>query len=673
MTAIQEKIHELTDLLNRYRNAYYNLNRPSVSDEVYDRLFDELADLEKRASFQMSNSPTRTVGYAVVSGLEKTRHAIPLLSLEKTKSVEDLVKFAAGHDILLMLKLDGLTIKLTYENGELVEAATRGDGDEGEVITHNAGAIQGVPQHIPYHKRLVVTGEAFIHENDFVELQETLLDSSGKPYRNGRNLAAGSVRLLDAKTCLKRRVCFLPFNVLEGLEETPSLAELKSERLFLLRSLGFGLCNFKVVKEGSAEKLTQTINLLQDSAKQNGIPIDGIVATYHSVSYSKTCGRTGHHWKDGMAYKFQDDLYETTLRAIEWTPARTGVISPVAQFDPVTMDGCEVSRASLHNLTFIRGLELVPGCRILVSKRNEIIPHVEENMDRGHFSMKEAVPDTCPSCGAVARVNTTAVIIEGQERVTQTLCCDNPDCPARHLRKFVHFVSRKAMDIKGLSEATLEKLIGRGWLRVFPDLYRLDQYKDEILQMEGFGQKSWDRLWNAIQKSRNTTFERFVISMDIPMIGNTASRVLSRQFNGDLTAFERAADEGQDFTQLEDFGDTLNQNIHSWFQERKNKELWEELKSMVTIENTGNAENMKQENPFKGCTIVVTGKVEPYTRDEMHAAIQRLGAKPGSSISKKTNYLVCGENAGSKLEKARSLGVPVLNPQEFFQMAGLNN
>lgn len=662
-----QRIRELTDRLNLYRHEYYNLSAPTVSDAAYDRLFDELAALERQTGITMADSPTQTVGYTAVSSLEKTRHPIPLLSLDKTKSVDELMRFSGGRELLLMLKLDGLTVKLTYENGELQEAATRGDGSEGEVITHNARTFRGVPLRIPYQNRLVVTGEAFIHKKDFDVLKENLLDSTGKPYRNARNLASGSVRLLDGAACKERRISFIPFNVLEGFDEMPAAQNNKNEKLYQLHELGFSLCSsYLTLGAYTRDGIAAMMEQLKREAEEQDIPIDGIVATFNDVAYSKTCGRTGHHYKDGMAFKFADDYYETVLQTIEWTPSRTGEISPVAVFDMVEIDGCEVSRASLHNLSFIKGLELMPGCRILVSKRNMIIPQVEDNLDRGSFDAGSLFPKVCPCCKEPTRIHVSRT----DKRVTETLCCDNLYCETRRLRQFVHFVSKKAMDIEGLSEATLEKFIGRGWLHSFMDIYRLDEHLAEIVKMDGFGEKSWQRLWDAIQASRNTTFERYLIAMDIPMIGNTASRELCRAFNGSLTSFEAAIDSSYDFTQLADFGDTLHNNIHNWFRDEENRYLWEELQMTMNIEKTVAMPTISQDSPFAGKTIVVTGKVEPYTRDGINAKIASLGAHPSSSVSKNTDYLVCGEKAGSKLQKAQSLGVTVLSPAQFFQMAG---
>lgn len=662
MTAYQ-RIHHLTTVLNRYRHEYYNLNAPTVEDQVYDRLFDELAALEKETGIRMGNSPTQTVGYPAVSKLEKTTHAIPLLSLDKTKSSEELLAFMGKQGVLLMLKLDGLTIKLTYENGVLQEASTRGDGNEGEIVTHNVTGITGIPSHIPFKGRLVVTGEAFIRPSDFAVLQATLVDSNGKPYKNGRNLAAGSVRLLDAKVCKERRINFMAFSVLEGFD---NLA-LKSERLMQLWSLGFTVCHYlKSNRKMKLEELETGIKMLRDYAKKYDVPIDGTVISYNDVAYSKSCGRTEHHYKDGLAFKFEDDLFKTKLQTIEWTPTRTGEISPVAIFDTVEIDGCSVSRASLHNLSFIEALELRPGNRIIVSKRNMIIPHVEEKLDRGAFDLQSVIPAKCPCCGEPTRIH-----INSETNGTKTLFCDNPACETRRLRQFVHFVGEKAMNIEGLSEGTLEKLIGRGFLHSFMDIYQLDRYKDEVIKMDGYGERSWQRLWDAIQRSRDTTFERYMIAMDIPMVGNTASRTLSRQFNASLEAFEDAIFQQFDFTQLPDFGETLHKNIHAWFQSEENWYTWAELRNYVTIAPpVAPVPIAVPGNPFMGKTVVVTGKVEPYSRTGINAKIEALGARAVSSVSSKTDYLICGENAGSKLEKAQSLGITVLTPAEFFRMIG---
>lgn len=660
------RLRDLTARLNQYRDEYYNKNAPSVPDEVYDRLFDELAALEEETGIRMANSPTQTVGYPAASKLEKTAHDPPLLSLDKTKSSTDLLGFIGEQQIMLMLKLDGLTLKLTYENGQLIEAATRGDGSEGEVVTHNARGISGIPQTIPYKERLVVTGEALIRPSDFERLCAILTDADGTAYKHSRNLAAGSVRLLDTAECSKRKVTFLPFGVQEGFAELKR----KSDKLYRLAGLGFSPCKFVVTRRKlSVQELETGISRLRSDAREHDLPIDGIVAIYNDIAYSAACGRTGHHYKDGMAYKSEDELFETVLLRIEWNPTRTGEIAPVAVFEPVQIDGCEVSRASLHNLNFIRDLQLKPGCRVLVSKRNQIIPHIEGNLDRaGDYNLADAIPRACPCCGQTTRVHVSR---RNKTCATMTLFCDNERCETRRLRQFVHFAGKKAMNIEGLSEATLEKIIGRGWLHSYMDVYRLDSHAAEITAMDGFGEKSWQNLWAAIQRSRDTTFVRYLVAMDIPLVGRTASGVLAKQFGSDLGAFEEAALTGYDFTRLPDFGEALNESIHTWFEDEDNLYVWEELQTMVTIQKpqpeSGTAASAS--NPFAGKNVVVTGKVEPYTRSEMNSLIESLGAHAQSAVSGKTDYLVCGESAGSKLAKARQLGVTVLTPNLFFSMA----
>lgn len=664
-----DRLRALTAQLNRYRYEYYSLNAPTVSDEAYDRLFDELGQLERELGVQLGNSPTQTVGWPAVDKLKKVPHPIPLLSLDKVKRVEDLCAFMGDQLVLLMPKLDGLTLKVVYENGVILEASTRGDGDVGENITHNVRGISGIPTKIPYQGRLVVTGEAFIRPSHFEAIKATLLDSSGQPYKNGRNLAAGSVRLHKSEECRKRRVTFMPFNVLEGFDEL----ENKSDKLKQLTPLGFTHCYYLATNRKLTQEETETgIKRLRQYAKDYDIPIDGIVVTYNNIAYAKSCGRTGHHYKDGIAYKFENELYETVMTCIEWTPSRTGEIAPVAILKPVEIDGCTVSRASLHNVSFIEGLELMPGNRVLVSKRNQITPHVEENLDRGGFCMEHAVIQSCSCCHQPTRIHVTRTVVNGVERIVKTLFCDNPNCATRRLRQFVHFAGNKAMNIVGLSETTLEKLIGWGVLDHCLDIYHLDEHRDEILMIDGFGEKSWQNLWDAIQRSRDTTFERYLIAMDIPQIGNDASRTLARRFHSSLDEFEAAVCGGFDFTQLPDFGDTLHQNINNWFGLEENWYLWSELRRYVHIAPPKPEQaEPDRDNPFVGLTIVVTGKVEPYTRSEINAKIEALGAHAGSSVSSKTNYLVCGENAGSKLDKARSLGVTVLTPAQFFQMAGV--
>ena len=660
-----EQIRELTVQLNQYRHEYYNLAAPSVSDAVYDRLFDELSNLERETGCVMANSPTQTVGYPAVSSLSKVTHDIPLLSLEKTKSITELVDFVELQPIYLSLKLDGLTIKLVYEDGTLQQASTRGDGEKGENVTHNIRAVAGVPQHIAYSARLVVTGECFIRRKDFKELQATLLDSSGKPYKNGRNLASGSIRLLDSAACATRRLTFLPFGVLEGLDDIISeqAHDSKSARLGVLAELGFGQCPAVLFDQPvSAMNMESNIKEMTRIADALDLPIDGMVVTYDSIPFSKACGRTGHHYKDGLAFKFEDGMEETVLREVEWNPTRNGVIAPVAIFDPVEIDGCQVSRATLHNLTVIKRLGLKLGDRILVSKRNMIIPKVEQNLDRSAGVLE--FPTACPCCGGATSIRLGA----DDKEPCEFLCCTNPDCSDQFLRKLVHFVSKKALDIDGLSEATLTKFIEQGWLGSYLDIFHLDEHREEIIAMDGFGEKSYQKLWTAIQQCRSTTFERFVVALDIPMVGRTASRALAKQFGNNLEQFLQAAKERYDFSVLEDFGPTLCGNLHDWFTHSENLELVTQLRTELTLEASTEVFTERMENPFAGKTVVVTGTLEHFTRESIQEKLFSLGAKAAGSVSKNTDYLIAGEKAGSKLTKAQSLGVPVLTEQEFLSM-----
>ena len=418
-------------------------------------------------------------------------------------------------------------------------------------------------------------------------------------------------------------------------------------------------------------QLEAQIKSLTDLAAISDIPIDGMVLRFDGLAYSQSLGRTGHHYNDGIAFKFEDDMYETIFRSIEWQTGRSGEIAPIALFDTVEIDGCEVSRASLHNLSFIKNLELYPGCRILVSKRNMIIPHVEENLDRDCYAREKVAPARCPCCGHPTRIHTTRNTVNGEEKVTAALFCDNEQCEARKLRKFVHFASQKAMNIVGLSEAILEKFIGKGWLHSYMDIFFLDKHRSEIVQMEGFGVRSWQNLWDAIQHSRITTFEQYLTAMDIPMVGSTASKAICQRFRGNLAEFETAVCQSFDFTQLPDFGETLHRNIHQWFHSEENWTIWTELRRLVCIKTyQPPAVGAGMSSPFVGKTLVVTGKVEPYTRDGINAKIESLGAHAGSSVSSKTDYLICGENAGSKLAKAQKLGIKILSPDKFLRMAG---
>lgn len=659
------KVTALVAKLNRYRHEYYNLAAPSVSDAVYDHLFDELQELERKTGIILSNSPTQTVGAVPVSSLEKVKHLIPLLSLDKTKQMEELLEMAGRSASLLMLKLDGLTVKLCYENGRLVEASTRGDGETGELVTHNIPAFYNVPVSIPHKDRLVVTGEGIIHRDDFERIKGEA--AGGKETGNARNLAAGSIRLLDPAACRKRHIHFYAFYVVEGMEGFGKIADSRGKLLETMRSLGFEVCPFiPLTEKVSMDELEKGIRYLRDIADDRMLPIDGMVLRYDSLSYSRGCGRTGHHYKNGIAYKFEDGVQETAFRSVEWTPGRSGEIAPVAVFDAVEIDGCCVSRASLHNISFIRDLELHPGCRILVSKRNMIIPHIEENLDRGYYA-DSMIPEKCPCCRNPVRIYARK---GSNGRIVETLHCDNPDCRNQLLRRLVHFAGKKAMDISGISEAVIDRFIEKGFLHTCQDFYHLDRYREEIIRMEGFGERSYEKLRESVEKSRNTTFVRYVVAMDIPLIGRTAGRALDCFFKGNLQEFAKAAVDCFDFTSLSDFGEKMSRSIWEWFHNGENLKRWKTLQKEFHFEER-EEEVMKdrtKNNPFAGCTVVATGKLENFTRDGINSRITGLGATAGSSVTRKTDYLICGEKPGSKLTKARELGITVLTEQEFLDM-----
>ncbi|NDO52062.1 NAD-dependent DNA ligase LigA [Lachnospiraceae bacterium MD335] len=672
MLQTAQQIHELVNKLNRYRYEYYNENASSVSNTVYDHFYNKLECLEKETGIILSNSPTQTVGYKAVSNLEKVKHPIPLLSLAKTKSVHELVSFLKNQEALLMLKLDGLTIKLVYENGTLVEGSTRGDGEEGELVTHNISAFQNVPLSIPYKGHLVLSGEGFIHKSDFEQLKDTLVGSDGKLYRNARNLASGSIRCLDANVCKERKVSFCVFNILEGMDEFEDIRDSRYSMLSILKNYGFDVCPFVPISQDvSVEDIEMQIQKLTELAESEDIPIDGMVLRFNSFSYSASLGRTGHHYNDGIAFKFEDDTYETVFRSIEWQTGRSGEIAPVAVFDTVEIDGCDVSRASLHNLSFIEGLELHSGCRILVSKRNMIIPHVEENLERGNS--QNMIPAACPCCGRPTRIQTK---IGDKGRTIKTLHCDNPECDSRILQRFVHFTEKKAMNIRGISEATLDQLIQSGILKSYQDLYHLDSHREEIIALEGFGEKSYENMIAFINESRNTTFEHYVVAMDIPLVGRTVSRLLNQYFHGNLRDLELAAVSRFDFTCIEGIGDIMSSNIQEWFRNSDHLLLWRGLQKELYFESGLDGKTSREEidmnettnNKFTGCIIVATGKLQNFTREGINDKIISLGAKPRSSVTKKTDYLICGEKAGSKLEKARELGITVLTEQQFLAM-----
>lgn len=655
-----ERIHYLVEYLNKCADEYYNGNAPTLSDAQYDALFDELTALEQEIGLILPNSPTQRAGFEAMSELQKVQHSIPLLSLAKTKDVKDVVEMLKQNNGFLSLKLDGLTVKLTYENGELTEAATRGDGAVGEVITHNAKVFKNIPVKIDYNERLVVTGEALIDIPTFERINEEIENDEDK-YSTPRNLASGSVRQLDSKICAARGVKFYPFNVLEGFDEIP----LKSERLKKLVDLRFGTNFHEAVSidRDTAETVEKKIFGLKLKAEENGLPIDGVVFSFDDVAFAKAQGKTSHHFKDGIAFKFGDPHFETVLEDINWNISRTGQLTPIAEFQTVEIDNTNVNRASLHNMTFIENLKLLPGDRILVSKRNMIIPHVEENLsaneqDREDYKLK--FPEICPVCKSDTVIKTT--VSDGRD--IKVLFCGNQNCAGRQIKKFTHFVSKQAMNIDGLSEATLEKFIAKGWITSLTDIFKLDRYKSEIVGLEGFGEKSYNNLLEAITKARKLKLSNYLVAMNIPLVGKSAAKDMSELFLGDFNEFLTAIKLGYDFSGLDGFGEIMNEEIKRWFKNPDNLAEFQEVAEYLEFEPEG-AKVTDTDNMFFGKTVVITGTFEKYTRDELTEKLQSLGAKVTGSVSKKTDYVLCGENAGSKLSKAKSLDVAVILEQDL--------
>lgn len=660
-----------TEELKRHCDLYYNFNSPEITDAEYDRLFDELKFLENKTGVTLSGSPTSTVGYDVKSKLEKVSHDIPLLSLDKTKDVDELVKFMGNHKCLLMYKYDGLTVELIYNEGNLIQASTRGDGYTGEDITHNAKTFKNIPLTIPYNGFLRVVGEAIIHKHDFQKINDNL-PAGEKPYANARNLAAGSVRQLDSAVCDTRNIHFMLWDVLEGLDDLPTLDDLfpasdsRMTKFFACERLGFELpyaCRFE--QESSAFIIQDAIEHMRDQAIEKGIPIDGMVMKYDSISYSKQKGGTSHHNNDGIAFKFEDETAETVLREIEWSMGRTGQLTPVAIFDPIELDGTIVTRASVHNLSYIKDYDLNIGDKLKVYKANMIIPQILENISATERGTKHGVqyPDACPVCGGSIRVE--------QVNDTESVYCDNPKCNGKKLGKFSHYVSKPAMNIDGLSEATLEKFINNGWLTDFTDLYHLNRYDKEIMRMEGFGKRSYDKLMTAIEASKSTTLARLLISLGIPYIGRTASKAISNYCAGDPYKFIELINDDFNWMQLEDFGEVMSASLKDWFSDDDNFKLYHCIVGHLNIQIEKAITTPVADNPFNGKVVVATGSLQNFTRDGIGKKLEELGAKVGSSVSKKTDYVIAGEKAGSKLTKAKELGVPVLTETEFMAMIGM--
>lgn len=650
-----KRIKDLVKQLNEYRDSYYNEARPVVSDAAYDKLFDELSELEKETGVVYANSPTQTVGYVVKSELEKVKHSHPMLSLDKTKSVDDLVKFAGEKDCILSLKMDGLTCLLTYENGELVQAETRGDGEVGELITHNAKVFDNIPLTIDYKGHFEIEGEAIITYDDFNKINESL--SEDKKYKNPRNLASGSVRQLDSKIASQRHIKFIAWKVPTEVASNSFI-----NRLQYAAELGFDTVPFLPIRGNSnAEFINIVIEQLQRRANERNFPIDGLVATYNDITYGESLGMTGHHPKHSIAFKFYDEEVETVLKNIEWSMGKIGSLTPVAIFDPVEIDGTMVERASLHNVSILTKLDLQIGDTIIVYKANQIIPQVKENLSaKDRESAYIRIPSQCPVCES-----STQIVKENDSEV---LMCTNPHCKGKLLGRVSHFVSKKGMDISGLSEETIKKFIELGWITEITDVYNLGQHYDRLSTMSGFGKKSVNKLRKSIENSKTVRLDKFITSLSIPGIGTSQSRELAKVFNT-WDDFRDASVGCYNFTQIDGFGDVLNKNIHSWFKDVSC--IAEQLASLMTFKTE---EKRNTDNSLDGKSFVVTGKVFRFrNRDEIKSEIEKQGGKVTSSVTKSTYALINNdiESNSSKNKKAKELGVQIINEDQLIEMLGM--
>ena len=644
------RMKELIAKLKEADIAYYRDDDPIMSDREYDQLTAELQELESKTGVVLSGSPTQHVSGAILESLTAVRHTKPMLSAKKTKSVEDLVKFADKSQVILSWKLDGLTIVLRYKGGKLDQAITRGtDGTVGEDVTHTVRTYLNVPLEIPTTDDFEVRGEGVISWEHFDIINSGLEE----PYVSARNLAAGSTRKLDATESGKRFLEFFAFDLVSDyLEPHSKLAQLQ-----LLERNGFSVVPYIYIDAiGNPEIVRDSIQKFDPT--KFAYPVDGLIMEYDDRFFGASLGATGHHENRMIALKWQDELARTVFTGVALATTRTGMVSITGLFEPVELGGTSVSRAYLHNLDIFEEFQFGIGDEIEVFKANMIIPQIYTNKTQSNTFV---LPMTCPCCGEPLTVKMTS-------GGTRQLFCENPHCTAKLIRKFTHFCSKTRMNITGVSERTMEKLIGNGWVHTFGDLYTLENHKDAIVETEGFGEKSYARLQAAIEKSRHCTLGKFIAGLGIPMVGRHAGRDLDKFFDGSWNSFEQAIRDGFDFTQLPDFGEVMHKNIYAWYADADEAKLWKPLLEHIIFEKEHSDMSINTNNPFAGKTVVATGKLENYTRDGIQMKLLSLGANPASSVTKKTDYLIVGENAGSKLAKANSLGVKTLTEAEFEAM-----
>ena len=644
-----QRLKELVGLLNEASRAYYQESREIMSNFEYDKLYDELAEIEKNTGIVLSDSPTVHVGYEVLSQLPKETHESPMLSLDKTKEVEGLVSFLRGRKGVLSWKLDGLTIVLTYNNGELIKAVTRGNGIEGEVVTNNAKVFKNIPLRISYKDELIIRGEAVITYPDFENINQSIGGIDAK-YKNPRNLCAGSVRQLSNEVTAKRNVKFYAFSLIkaDGVDFSNSI----EYQLQWLEKQGFQVVESRMV---SAEDIAENVEYFAEKIKTYEVPSDGLVLMYDDIKYGLSLGTTAKFPRNGIAFKWKDEIAVTTLREIEWSASRTGLINPVAIFDPVELEGTTVSRASVHNLSIIDELELGIGDEIEVYKANMIIPQIAENHTR---SRNLDIPEVCPVCGGKTEIKSI--------NSTKTLYCTNPDCQAKKIKLYTHFVSRDAMNIDGLSEETLEKFIDMGYIHEFADIYHLDRFESEIVGTKGFGQKSFDNIVDAVNKSRNTNVIRVLYSLGISNIGLSNARLICREFNYDIELIRNATTGS--LVCIDGVGGVIADTFTAYFNSDENNR---HLDNLLKELNLKKLEESDKEQIFNGKTFVITGKVNHFAnRNEVKAKIEELGGKVTGSVTSNTDYLINNDSMSnsSKNKKAKELGIDIITEEEFISM-----
>lgn len=646
-TALQQ-MKELVKKLNLAAKAYYQEDREIMDNREYDALYDRLEKMEKETGIVLADSPTVNVGYEAVDVLPKETHETPMLSLDKTKDRETLREFIGTQKTLLSWKMDGLTIVLTYENGQLSKAVTRGNGIVGEVITNNAKVFRNIPLKIAFQGRLILRGEAIITYSDFERINLSIEAADAK-YKNPRNLCSGSVRQLNNQITAERNVRFYAFSLVSA--QDVDMHNSREYQMEWLKNQGFEVVEYRIV---TRDTLDGAMDYFAEAVADNDFPSDGLVALYDDIAYGEALGSTAKFPRNAFAFKWADEIRETTLKDIQWSPSRTGLINPVAIFEPVELEGTTVSRASVHNISIVKELALGIGDTIQVYKANMIIPQIAENLTR---SGSLVIPGTCPACGQEARIL--------KENDVEALHCMNPDCPAKKIKAFTLFVSRDAMNIDGLSEATLEKFIARGFIHNFGDIFEIGRFREEIVTMEGFGEKSFDNLMDSLEKAKDTTLAKVIYSLGIANIGLANAKVICRHFDNNLDAIRHA--ELEEVSAIDGIGPVIAGNLVSYFKKEENNQKLDHLMKHLRIRK----EETNSQQSFAGMNFVITGSLEHFSnRSAAKNLIESLGGKVTGSVTGKTSYLINNDKTSnsSKNKKAKELGIPILSEEDFLKL-----